>query len=224
MLHSLILLILKSDEVFGNGNLTAAGYRDETILTTYSYMILQAIRRETMDIRPLAILLMLAMRTIAAAQSGMNHAEALANNGQIDEHAAVKASSEILIAAPTEKVWRLLVEIDEWPKWQPNITAAKIAGPLNQGTKFEWTTEGTRIKSRLAVVKPGEKLAWTGKARHTTAIHVWQFRATPNGGTVVSTRESMSGFMLKLKVFYSSKDLEKSQKAWLDALKREAER
>jgi hypothetical protein len=34
----------------------------------------------------------------------------------------------------------------------------------------------------------------------------------------------MSGFMLKLKVFYSSKDLEKSQKAWLDALKREAER
>ena len=116
------------------------------------------------------------------------------------------------------------IEIDEWPKWQPNITAAKIAGPLNQGTEFEWTTGGTKIKSRLALVKPGEKLAWTGKALHTTAIHVWQFRTTPSGGTVVSTRESMSGFMLKLKVFYSSKDLEKSQKAWLDALKREAER
>jgi uncharacterized protein YndB with AHSA1/START domain len=199
-------------------------YRDETILTTYSYMILQAIKRETMDIRPLAILLMLAMCTIAPAQSGMNHAEELANNGQIDEHAAVKASSEILIAAPTEKVWRLLVEIDEWPRWQPNITAAKITGPLNQGTEFEWSTGGTKIKSRLAVVKPGEELAWTGKALHTTAIHVWQFRATPNGGTVVSTRESMSGFMLKLRVLYSSKDLEKSQKAWLDALKREAER
>ena len=187
-------------------------------------MILQAIKREAMDIRPLAILLMLPMSTIAAAQSGMNHAEALASNGQIDEHAAVKASSEILIAAPKEKVWRLLAEIDNWARWQPNISASKFAGPLKQGTEFEWTTGGTKIKSRLAVVKPGETLVWTGKALHTAAIHVWQFRATPNGGTVVSTRESMSGFMLKLKVFYSSKDLEKSQKAWLDALKREAER
>ena len=84
----------------------------------------------------LSILLMLAMCTIAAAQSGMNRAEALANNGQIDDHAAVKASSEILIAAPTEKVWRILVEIDEWPKWQPNITAAKITGPVNHGTEI----------------------------------------------------------------------------------------
>jgi uncharacterized protein YndB with AHSA1/START domain len=98
------------------------------------------------------------MCTIAAAQGGISRAEALANNGQIDEHAAVKASSEILIAAPTEKVWRLLVEIDEWPKWQPDITAAKIAGPLYQGTEFKWTIGGARITSRLAVVKPGKEL------------------------------------------------------------------
>jgi len=175
-----------------------------------------------MHIRGVAILLMFAMCTIAAAQAGTNPAEALAKNGQIDEHAAAKASSEILIAAPIEKVWRLLVDIDEWPKWQPNISAAKIAGPLNQGTEFKWTADGTKITSRLALVKPGEELAWSGKALHATAIHVWQLRPGPNGGTVVSTRESMSGFMLK--VFYSSKDLEKSQKAWLDALKREAER
>jgi len=175
-----------------------------------------------MDIRGVAILLILVMCTVPAAQGGINHAETLANNGQIDEHAAVKASSEILIAAPIEKVWRLLVEIDKWPKWQPNITASKFAGPLKQGTEFEWTTGGTKITSRLAVVRAGEELAWTGKALNATAIHVWQLRPTPDGGTEVSTRESMSGFMLK--VFYSSKELEKSQRAWLDALKREAER
>jgi len=56
-----------------------------------------------MHIRGVAILLMLAMCTTAAAQGGINRAEALANNDQIDEHAAVKASSKILIAAPIEK-------------------------------------------------------------------------------------------------------------------------
>ena len=175
-----------------------------------------------MGIRSVAILLTLAMSTTSIAQDAMNQAEVLASNGQIDNHAAVKASSEIFIAAPTDKVWSLLVGIDEWSKWQPNITSAKIAGPVSKGTECKWTTGGTKIASRLALVKPGEELAWTGTALHATAIHVWQLRAAPSGGTLVSTKESMQGFMLKL--FYSSKDLEKAQKAWLDALKREAER
>lgn len=175
-----------------------------------------------MGIRSVAILLTLAMSTASIAQDAMNQAEVLASNGQINNHAAVKASSEIFIAAPTDKVWRLLVGIDEWPKWQPNITTAEIAGQVKKGTEFKWTTGGTKIASRLALVKPGEELAWTGTALHATAIHVWQLRAAPSGGTLVSTKESMQGFMLKL--FYSSKDLEKAQKAWLDALKREAER
>jgi len=175
-----------------------------------------------MGIRSVMILLTLAMSTNSNAQGAIDRAEALADNGQIDERAAVKASSEILIAAPTEKVWNLLVGIDEWPNWQPNITAAKIAGPLKRGTEFKWTMGRAKIASRLALVKPDEELAWTGTALHTTAIHVWQLRAVRDGGTLVSTKESMNGFMLKL--FYSSKDLEKSQRAWLDALKRAAER
>ena len=175
-----------------------------------------------MGIRSVAILLTLAMSTTSIAQDAMNQAEVLASNGQINNHAAVKASSEIFIVAPMDKVWRLLVGIDEWPNWQPNITTAEIAGPVKKGTEFKWTTGGTKIASRLALVKPGEELAWTGTALHATAIHVWQLRAAPSGGTLVSTKESMQGFMLKL--FYSSKDLEKAQKAWLDALKREAER
>ena len=185
-------------------------------------MIPDASSERTIGIRSVAILLTLAMSTTSIAQDAMNQAEVLASNGQIDNHAAVKASSEIFIAAPTDKVWSLLVGIDEWPKWQPNITTAKIAGPVSKGTEFKWTTGGTKIASRLALVKPGEELAWTGTALHATAIHVWQLRAAPSGGTLVSTKESMQGFMLKL--FYSSKDLEKTQKAWLDALKREAER
>ena len=175
-----------------------------------------------MGIRSVLILLTVAISTISSAQGPTNRAEVLAAKGEVDEQAAVRASSEILIAAPADKVWTILVGVDQWPKWQPDITAAKIAGPLITGTEFKWTMGRAKITSRLALVKLDEELAWTGTALHTSAIHVWQLRAAPNGGTLVSTRESMTGFMLKL--FYSSKDLEKSQKEWLNALKREAER
>jgi len=45
----------------------------------------------------------------------------------------------------------------------------------------------------------------------------------PDGGTLVKTTESMDGFLLTLRVFYSSSDLALSHKTWLEALKRKAE-
>lgn len=167
-------------------------------------------------------LLILLLALPALAQSSGNRLENLAASGQIDASAPVHASSQILISAPIDKVWKILTAIDDWPKWQPSISSAKMAGPLQPGTEFVWTTGHAKIESRLALVAPDADLAWTGTSLGTKAIHVWHLKATEEGKTLVSTEESMSGFMLK--VFYSSKDLEMSQKDWLEALKRASEK
>jgi hypothetical protein len=158
----------------------------------------------------------------ALAQKTEDRLDELAAAGHIDETAPVCASSEILILAPIDKVWKLLSAIDDWPKWQSTISSARMSGPLQPGTEFIWTSGGAKIKSRLALVVPNTDLAWTGTTFGAKAIHIWHLKAPEEGRTVVSTEESMSGFMLK--VFYSSKDLEKSQKAWLEALKRASEK
>ncbi len=145
----------------------------------------------------------------------------LAAKGQIQEAAPVKAASEIIIHAPLEKVWRLLTDINHWPQWQSNVSAARIDGPLQPGTNFAWTTGGAQIRSRIALAQPFTQLAWTGTVYRAKAIHVWRLQSLPDGTTLVKTNESMDGFMLK--VFYSSNELSKSQKVWLDALKRKAE-
>jgi len=171
---------------------------------------------------PWTTLLFLALLTTPAnAQSPMDRLEKLAADGQIQENAAVKASSEITIHASPENVWHLLTDIDNWPKWQSTISAAKINGPLESGTAFVWTSGGTQIKSRIALARPVTQLAWTGTAYRARAVHVWNLQPLPDGGTLVRTTESMNGFMLRL--FYSSNDLAKSQRLWLDALKRKAE-
>ena len=166
-----------------------------------------------------------ALATCAAlvvAQGRRTRGDELASKGQIDDKAAVQASTEMLIAAPDDKVWRLLSNIDGWPKWQSTISFARTTGPLKPGTEFTWTTGGTKVKSRLALVVPNTDLSWTGSARGAKAIHVWQLKAVEGGGTLVTTKESMSGFLLGM--FYSSKDLAKSQKEWLQALKGAAEK
>jgi len=145
----------------------------------------------------------------------------LARSGKIRENAPVKASVEITIHAPVEKVWLLLTDVTNWPKWQPDISASKIAGPLEAGIPFSWTTGGTRIQSRIALVKPYEQFAWTGKAHWAKAIHVWKLERLSDDQTLVKTEESMDGFLLTL--FYSSKKLEVTDRRWLDRLKLAAE-
>ncbi len=51
------------------------------------------------------------------------------------------------------------------------------------------------------------------------AIHVWNLKLLPDGYTLVTTAESMDGLMLRA----FSKDLAKSHKVWLEALKHKAE-
>ncbi len=157
----------------------------------------------------------------ANSQSAMDRLEKLAAEGQIQENAPVKATSQITIHASPEKIWSILADIDNWPKWQTTISAVTVSGPLEPGTTFVWTTGGTKIKSRIAIVHPVTQLGWTGIAHGARAIHIWSLQPLTGGDTLVKTTESMDGFMLK--VFYNSRDLAKSHKLWLDALKRRAE-
>jgi uncharacterized membrane protein len=132
---------------------------------------------------PWTTLLFLALLTTPAnAQSPMDRLEKLAADGQIQENAAIKASSEITIHASPENVWHLLTDIDNWPKWQSTISAAKINGPLEPGTAFVWTSGGTQIKSRIALACPVTQLAWTGTAYRARAVYVWNLQPLPDGG------------------------------------------
>jgi uncharacterized protein YndB with AHSA1/START domain len=145
----------------------------------------------------------------------------LARSGKVREDAPVKASLEITVHAPIEKVWLLLTNVRGWPKWQTDISTAEMTGPLQAGTAFSWTTGGTHIKSRLALVQPYNQFAWTGAALGATAIHVWKLSRLADNQTIVKTDESMHGFLLTL--FYSSKKLEETDQRWLDRLKVAAE-
>jgi hypothetical protein len=175
--------------------------------------------------RWLAIMLLTcatALMLIVTFHSRVNDLESLARAGVTESDARIKASVEVVIQAPPEKVWSVLTAVNNWPKWQEDIKEAEIMGPIASGTPFTWRSGGTRIRSKIALVEPNKEIAWTGTALNATAVHVWKLERLPGNKTLVKTEESMSGLFLTF--FYSSKELETNDQTWLDRLKLEAER
>ncbi len=141
----------------------------------------------------------------------------------IDTNAPVFARKEIIIHAPVEKVWQIQTDIENWNKWQTDITSTKLDGDLKAGTTFRWKAQGLNITSRLHTVEPEHRIGWTGIALGMSAIHNWTFVSHGND-TLAITEESLSGWLTRLMKFFDPHFLEKSLEATLRQLKIKSEK
>jgi len=140
----------------------------------------------------------------------------------IDRDAPVRAHHEIEINAPLDTVWRLHADVNGWPAWQTDITAARIAGPFRPGTSFEWTSYGFTVVSTIYTVAERARVLWGGTAGGITGVHEWVFSETP-AGVHVTTDESFAGEPVEADVTGMQSALDSSLAAWLGHLKAAAE-
>ena len=86
----------------------------------------------------------------------------------IDSDAPVIARHQIDINAPLDTVWRLQADVNGWPAWQTDITAARLDGPFEPGSSFTWTTNGYfTVTSTIYAVAERARALWGGAApRH----------------------------------------------------------
>ncbi len=143
-------------------------------------------------------------------------------NTEIDTQAPLFARKTIVIEAPVDIVWNVQTNIEKWPQWQPDVTAAALDEALTAGATFRWKAKGLKIVSTLHTVEPQRQIGWTGDALGMFAIHNWTFEAQ-NLGTRVSTEESLSGWLVRLLKIFDPQFLDKSLEASLQTLKAQAE-
>jgi uncharacterized protein YndB with AHSA1/START domain len=141
---------------------------------------------------------------------------------EINHQAPLVAHKEILIQASPEVVWKIHTTVNDWSQWQPSIDMAKLEGPLAEGSIFQWKSGGLTITSTIQVVEPNRQIGWTGKALGTRASHVWKFN-THNNGTMLTTEESMEGWLVSILKIIMPKFLEGSLDTWVQSLKSKAE-
>lgn len=141
----------------------------------------------------------------------------------INNNAPVKCSKSITINADIEKVWSILTGISNWPEWQTDISRSDLPGDLKPGSTFEWKSGGAKITSTIHTAEPFNSFGWTGKGFGLFAVHNWMLLEN-NGTTIVTTEESMEGFMAKLLRKPLNSSVEKGMHNWLNLLKHECEK
>lgn len=144
-------------------------------------------------------------------------------NIPINQDAPVKSHSEIVINAPTEKVWQILTTINDWPQWQAEVTESILNEDLKEGVVFKWKAGGLSLTSQIHTIEPKVKFGWTGKTFGASAIHNWFFK-DEGEKTTVYVEESLEGPLPKLLKKYFQKNLDKGVQKNLIDLKMESEK
>jgi uncharacterized membrane protein len=140
----------------------------------------------------------------------------------VDRNAPVLAHHEIDIDAPLERVWTLHADVTAWPRWQTEVTEARIDGAFVPGTSFDWTSYGFSVTSTIYEAQDGSRVLWGGTSGGITGIHEWLF-AEITGGVHVETTESFAGEPVEADVTSMQSMLDASLLAWLGHLKTAAE-
>ena len=142
---------------------------------------------------------------------------------EINAKAPVVTRDEIMISAPIETIWEIQTNVDAWPTWQPDVDVAESDEPLAPGSVFRWQTAGLDITSTVEEVDAPHRIAWGGPASGIVAVHVWTLEEQ-DGGVLVHTEESWEGEPVTAQTEALQGALDASLRAWLENLKREAER
>ena len=140
----------------------------------------------------------------------------------IDRDAPVITHHQVDIAALLDVVWHLHTDVNGWPSWNPEITAAKIEGEFEEGNSFTWTSWGLTVTSTIHVVEHHSRTLWSGPVRGIMGVHEWRFEETQSGVHVV-TDESWSGTPVEADPDSLHAALDRSLVAWLGRLKARAE-
>jgi uncharacterized protein YndB with AHSA1/START domain len=140
----------------------------------------------------------------------------------INRQAPVVARQSVIVSPPVDAVWRLLTDIDRWPRWNPDIRRAELRGSPVQNAVFYWELGGWSISSRVHEVIPLRKFAWSGQAGDVVALHVWTFAPIADG-VRVQAEESWEGASLTGVARHFQRAVNTSLGRWLAFLKDDVE-
>ena len=148
----------------------------------------------------------------------MKNLNPLAREGKINEDANIMDRQSIIINSPIEKVWKLLINVKEWPEWNHDIKIDKYTSTTNE-EPFKWQIKGQSINSSFQKIDPPNLLSWTSRSKLFKAVNVWKLEQAGDQ-TIVSAEESIQGLST---FFFGHQKLHNTLLTWLSRLKVKAE-
>ena len=108
-------------------------------------------------------------------------------------------NTSITINAPAEKVWSILIDFENYSKWNSFITS--ISGELKIGNKLEVKLQGMVFRPVILRFNENTELKWLGHLWFKglfDGLHKFQLIDNGNGTTNFEQSEEFSGILVKL--------------------------
>lgn len=113
------------------------------------------------------------------------------------QHENIHISTEIIIDAPKEKVWKVLSELEKWPEWTSLMVSAKGEFKKDSRLTLEFANpEGGSVvfERTLFLFKPENAFGWTGNAfGGLKDFHVFELEAVEDGKTKLIQSDGLHG-------------------------------
>jgi uncharacterized protein YndB with AHSA1/START domain len=109
---------------------------------------------------------------------------------------SMEARTSIDVAAPPDRVWEVLVDVERWPEWTDSVTSVRSLdpGPLAVGARVEISQP--RIPTgtyTVTALDPGSAFTWEQRQPGSTVSAHHECIPLPDGGTRVELRVVMGG-------------------------------
>ncbi|MBT2620246.1 SRPBCC domain-containing protein [Chryseobacterium sp. ISL-6] len=113
-----------------------------------------------------------------------------------------KIETEITIHASPEKIWKILIDFENYPVWNPFIT--NIQGSVEEGNQIQVKIEpqggkGMVFKPVILSKKESNEFSWLGKLMFKGIFdgeHKFELIDNKNGTTRFIQSEQFSGFLV----------------------------
>ena len=131
---------------------------------------------------------------------------------------------EINIQATAEKIWGILTDAKDFPRW--NSTVTSIQGDIQEGQQLKINVPGTEraFTPKVSGVVPNERMTWTGGfAPMFKGVRTFELKRRGDGTTDFAMQERFSGLMLPM-IKSSLPDFGPVFERYAGDLKNEAER
>ncbi len=112
--------------------------------------------------------------------------------------------TELIILAPPQRIWDILLDFSRYPEWNPFIVSAEGVAQLGSALKvcLALPEDGSTHTFRpiITACEPAERLAWRGQLGFPwlfSGYHFFELHAQPDGSTRFVQGEDFSGVLTK---------------------------
>ncbi len=136
-------------------------------------------------------------------------------------------SQSIEIAAPAERVWRTMLDVERWPEWTPTVTRSERldAGELGVGSRVRVRQPGVpAVVWQVTQLALGRSFTWHSGAAGVLRSSASHFVETlPAGGCRVTLSVSQTGVLAWLTSPWLSRTTRRYLEMEAQGLKRRCE-